>query len=219
MRISVRKTGSPLKPVARPQPIVPFARRAIIVEAARREAALELDVAPLMESDQPRREGDPLGRLRPEQASPDHGSAGPLPATWERVLDKLVLSYTVIMLKYEIKSMTHKTDNTTNLERAGDMSLVRVKRAAQITLPAEARKALRVKEGDYLEAEVVENGVLLRPVTVIDRSRAWDELMAIVNKPKWRGPGPEPSDEELMEMVVEEIHDLRRNEHDKGGAR
>jgi AbrB family looped-hinge helix DNA binding protein len=99
------------------------------------------------------------------------------------------------------------------------MSLVRVKRAAQITLPAEARKALRVEEGDYLEAKVVEDGVLLRPVTVIDRSRAWDELIAIVGRPKWAGPGPEPSDDELMEMVVEEIHAVRRDGHDQGGSR
>jgi AbrB family looped-hinge helix DNA binding protein len=99
------------------------------------------------------------------------------------------------------------------------MSLVRVKRAAQITLPAEARKALKVQEGDYLEAEVVENGVLLRPVSVIDRSKAWDELMAIVGRAKWAGKGPEPSDDELMELVVEEIHDTRREDDAESGAR
>lgn len=93
-------------------------------------------------------------------------------------------------------------------ERAGEMNLVRVKRAAQITLPAEARKALRVKEGDYLEAEIVEGGVLLRPVSVIDRSRAWDELMSIINEPK--GIDPALSDEKFMEEIVEDIHQARR---------
>ena len=43
------------------------------------------------------------------------------------------------------------------------MHRVKVRRAAQITLPEEARRKLGVTEGDYLEAEVVENGVLLKP--------------------------------------------------------
>jgi AbrB family looped-hinge helix DNA binding protein len=53
------------------------------------------------------------------------------------------------------------------------MSLVKVIRDGQITLPAEAREALRRKEGDYLEAEVVDGDVRLKPVTVVDREAAW----------------------------------------------
>ena len=98
------------------------------------------------------------------------------------------------------------------------MALVKLLRGGQLTLPAEARRALKLKEGDYLEAEVVNGGVLLRPVAVVGREKAWDELMAIVDTPKWGGPGPEPSEDELMEMVVEEIHAMR-NEHDDGGSR
>ncbi len=33
------------------------------------------------------------------------------------------------------------------------MTLVRLRRAAQITLPQDIRTAARLKEGDYLEAE------------------------------------------------------------------
>ena len=40
-----------------------------------------------------------------------------------------------------------------------NMTLVRLRERAQITLPQEVRDALRVKQGDYLEAEVVEGGV------------------------------------------------------------
>jgi AbrB family looped-hinge helix DNA binding protein len=98
------------------------------------------------------------------------------------------------------------------------MSLVKVAENGQITLPAEAREALRVKGGDLLEAAVVEGGVMLRPAGTADRSKAWDELMAIVDRPKWIGPGPEPSDDELMEMVVEEIHQMRHG-RDQGGPR
>ena len=81
--------------------------------------------------------------------------------------------------------------------REEPMPLVKMTRNGQVTLPAEARKALRLKEGDYLEAEVAEGEVRLKPVAVVDRTRAWDDLMAIISEPKWRGPAPEPSDDEL----------------------
>lgn len=51
------------------------------------------------------------------------------------------------------------------------MTLVRLRERAQITLPQEVRDALKVKQGDYLEAELVEGGVLLRPMAVVDRER------------------------------------------------
>ncbi len=45
------------------------------------------------------------------------------------------------------------------------MALVKLRRAAQITLPRTIRQAARLEEGDYLDAEVTETGaILLRPV-------------------------------------------------------
>ena len=99
------------------------------------------------------------------------------------------------------------------------MALTKLTRNGQVTLPAEARRKLRLEEGDYLEAEVVGDGVLLRPVSVVDREKAWDDLMAIVERPKWRGPGPEPSEDETMEMIVDEIHAMRRENDDKSRSR
>ena len=58
------------------------------------------------------------------------------------------------------------------------MALMRVRSAAQLTLPADVRKALNIKEGDYLEAEIVEGGVLLKPVAVVDRKDAWRRIQA-----------------------------------------
>ena len=47
------------------------------------------------------------------------------------------------------------------------MALVRLRRAAQITLPQGIREAAHLKEGDYLEAEVTESGtILLKPVDI-----------------------------------------------------
>jgi AbrB family looped-hinge helix DNA binding protein len=98
------------------------------------------------------------------------------------------------------------------------MALVRMLRGGQVTLPAEARKALKLKEGDYLDLEVTERGVLLKPVAVVDRAKAWDDLSAILDRVKWVGPGPEPSEDEIMDTVVDEIHAMRA-EHDQGRSR
>jgi AbrB family looped-hinge helix DNA binding protein len=50
------------------------------------------------------------------------------------------------------------------------MALVRLRRAAQITLPHDIREAVHLQEGDYLEAEVTEGGaILLKPVNIARR--------------------------------------------------
>src|SRR5436305_7417411 len=103
--------------------------------------------------------------------------------------------------------------NQANPQPENAMALVKLLRGGQLTLPAEARKALHLVDGDYLEAELVQGGVMLKPVAVVDRGQAWDRLMAIIDEPKWRGPGPEPSDDELLELADEEVHALR-SEHE-----
>lgn len=49
------------------------------------------------------------------------------------------------------------------------MTMVRIKRAAQITLPPDLRKQFGLSEGDYLEVEAVKDGILLKPVSVVAR--------------------------------------------------
>jgi antitoxin PrlF len=43
----------------------------------------------------------------------------------------------------------------------------------QITIPAEIRRAARLEEGDPVEVELTEDGILLRPQKVIDATQAW----------------------------------------------
>lgn len=43
----------------------------------------------------------------------------------------------------------------------------------QVTIPAEVRRATRLEEGDPIEVEIVEEGILLRPQKVIDATQAW----------------------------------------------
>lgn len=81
------------------------------------------------------------------------------------------------------------------------MSLLRVRRAAQLTLPSEVRRALNVKEGDYLEAQVLKQGVLLKPVAVVDRSRAFAEIRKATAQVKRRPRAPALSEKEIAREV------------------
>jgi AbrB family looped-hinge helix DNA binding protein len=64
------------------------------------------------------------------------------------------------------------------------MALVRLLRGGQVTLPAEVRQRLKLAQGDYLEAEVVEDGVSLKPVSDVEREKALKQMFGA------RGPRP-----------------------------
>jgi AbrB family looped-hinge helix DNA binding protein len=46
--------------------------------------------------------------------------------------------------------------------------LVRVKDKFQLTIPVALRRQLSVREGDYLEASVTEDGIVFRPQKLVD---------------------------------------------------
>jgi AbrB family looped-hinge helix DNA binding protein len=93
------------------------------------------------------------------------------------------------------------------------MALVKVLRSGQVTLPTAVRKKLRVKEGDYLEAEVVEGGVLLKPVGLIARDKSWSRVFAAMGRVR---PTPEqaPKSLEEQEKEIYEIVEDFRHRHD-----
>ena len=43
----------------------------------------------------------------------------------------------------------------------------------QLTLPEEIRRRANLEEGDLLDAEITDDGILLRPRKVIDSTQAW----------------------------------------------
>jgi len=55
--------------------------------------------------------------------------------------------------------------------RKSHVTTVRAK--GQVTIPADVRQAARLEEGDPVEVEIVEDGILLRPMKMIDASQAW----------------------------------------------
>jgi AbrB family looped-hinge helix DNA binding protein len=88
-------------------------------------------------------------------------------------------------------------------------------RGGQVTLPAEIRQKLRLAQGDYLEAEVVENGVLLKPAAQAERETAWQRVVEASKSVRYIGPEPRPSPEEEEEWLAQEIKAARLEEHAK----
>jgi len=90
------------------------------------------------------------------------------------------------------------------------MALVRVRRMAQLTLPAEVRRALNLKEGDYLETKIVEEGVLLKPVAVVERERAWQGIVHAVSQVRDLGAHPGEDNQAEEEKIAEMVKEHRR---------
>jgi len=78
-------------------------------------------------------------------------------------------------------------------------------RGGQVTLPVEARKALKLREGDYLDVSVTDGSVTLKPVAVIDRAEADRRLAQIFSRVAYVGSEAEPSEDEIMDIAAEEI--------------
>ena len=93
------------------------------------------------------------------------------------------------------------------------MALMKLRRAAQLTLPAEMRKALKVKEGDYLEAEIVARGVLLRPVAVVDRARAFEAMRRTASKVRPSKVQALKAIDIQEQEIVQEVKAYRRRKH------
>lgn len=55
--------------------------------------------------------------------------------------------------------------------RKGHVTTVRAK--GQVTISVEIRQAARLEDGDPVEVEIVEDGILLRPMKMIDATQAW----------------------------------------------
>lgn len=94
------------------------------------------------------------------------------------------------------------------------MSLVRIKRFSQVTLPPDVRKKFNLNEGDYLEAEVVPEGILLKPVTVVERKKAWDHLFKVLDSVE----EPKSKSHKNARKEEEEIADLVKDFRKKSNA-
>lgn len=92
------------------------------------------------------------------------------------------------------------------------MTVLKLRKSAQLTLPAEIREALKVGEGDYLEAELVEGGVMLRPVSIVRREGAWERIRAAMATVR---PTPEQAgkSQEQLEAEIQAVVDEVRQDY------
>ena len=56
------------------------------------------------------------------------------------------------------------------------MPFVTVKPKFQVTIPAKLRRDIDLREGDIMEATLVDDGILFRPKEVVDRNAAADRI-------------------------------------------
>ncbi len=94
------------------------------------------------------------------------------------------------------------------------MVLLKLKRYAQITIPAELRKQFNLEEGDYLEAEAVKDGILLKPVTVMDQQQARQALRTLLDKVHADLPPHDLSSKEQEEEITRVMKELRQEDAD-----
>jgi AbrB family looped-hinge helix DNA binding protein len=93
------------------------------------------------------------------------------------------------------------------------MALLRILRAGQITLPADLRKQFNLTENDYVEAQAVADGILLKPVVVVEREKAWEKVMAALQKVKDKKPNSKQTPQEQEEEIAQWVKAFRKKRH------
>ena len=89
------------------------------------------------------------------------------------------------------------------------MMLVTVKPKFQVTIPAKLRKRMRLKEGDVMEASLVEDGVLLRPKAVVDRNSAAQHIASVLARIEPSSEDVGRSEEEIMQGALADVAKVR----------
>ena len=106
--------------------------------------------------------------------------------------------------------------NLLNSYIAGDglrgiaMALVKLRRFAQLTLPAEVRKQFQLTEGDYLEVHSTKSGILLKPVSMVERAAAWKEVGKILTQVHAQHSASKRSAREEEEWIAQEVKAHRK---------
>jgi len=91
------------------------------------------------------------------------------------------------------------------------MALLKILRSAQITLPVELRRQFNLAEGDYLEAQAVKDGILLKPVAIVEREKARKQLLKVMARVHAQQPSSTKSPKEDEENIAREIKVFRKH--------
>lgn len=87
--------------------------------------------------------------------------------------------------------------------------LIKLKQKGQLTLPAEIRRALKLGQGDLLEAEVEDGQIVLRPKVLLDRKEAVKHMRSVADQVAKRLEEEGLSQEDLQRLIDEEVRAVR----------
>lgn len=91
------------------------------------------------------------------------------------------------------------------------MPQVKIKAKYQVTIPAKIRKELGLEVGDFLEAELEKDRIVLKPQLVMDRAEAWKRFQAALRQIQRQNK--DLGEEEVMKDVLEAIQEVRQERH------
>jgi len=91
------------------------------------------------------------------------------------------------------------------------MTLLKILRSGQVTLPVELRKQFNLVEDEYLQAEATKDGILLKPVTVVERQKAGKALVQLLDRVHARQPASSVSADEQEELIAKEVKAARKD--------
>ena len=90
------------------------------------------------------------------------------------------------------------------------MPFVTVKPKFQVTIPAKLRRGIGLHEGDIMEATILGEGILLRPMDVVGRSAAADRIAVNFAAAGVSSEDSGRSEQEIMNDAIADIADARR---------
>jgi AbrB family looped-hinge helix DNA binding protein len=95
------------------------------------------------------------------------------------------------------------------------MALLKLRRFAQLTLPVELRKQFNLAEGDYVEAQAVKDGILLKPVSVVERQKAWQDVDKVLKEVHAKHPKLKLSPRQEEEWIAKQVKAHRKEKQVK----
>jgi len=100
-----------------------------------------------------------------------------------------------------------------SMSSRGDLALplVKVKEKFQVTIPTELREALHLTVGDLLEATIENETIVLKPKAVVDRTAAWDRVIAVLDRVHAQLPPSDKDPKEEEEEIAEIIKEYRQD--------
>ena len=90
------------------------------------------------------------------------------------------------------------------------MPFVTVKPKFQVTIPAKLRKNIDLREGDIMEATLVDDAILFKPKEVVDRNAVADRIAGRFAATRASSDDLGRSEDEIMREAIAEIARSRR---------